>query len=148
MDIIQPLELPSVRGKVEIENAQGILYKIHVNGEISRRRKGAWPIPLRNGKMGALRSRGIIPGFQSLYLDGEKVFTMGAHVQLAEKIAMFAPLVLVIFLPFGFLLALALFLLGIPAVKNIQMPRGLRIALPIVNAFAGGLILFLITGHL
>lgn len=148
MDIIQPLDLPGVRGKVEIENAQGILYKIHLNGEIIRRRKGAWAIPLRNGQTGALRSRGIIPGFQSLYFEGEKVFQMGAHVQLAEKIAMFAPLLLVIFLPFGFILALALFFLGIPAVKNVQMPRGLRIALPIVNMLAGGLIMVLITGGL
>jgi len=145
MDNIQPLDLPGARGKVEIENAQGILYKIHYNGEVIRRRKGAWAVPLRNGKTGALRSRGIIPGFQSLYFEGEKVFQMGAHVGLAEKIAMFVPLLLVVFLPFGLILALALFFLGIPAVKNLQMPRGLRIALPIINTLAGGLIMLLIS---
>lgn len=148
MDNIQPLDLPGARGKVEIENAQGILYKIHLNGDVIKRRKSAWAIPLRNGKTGALRSRGIIPGFQSLYFEGEKVFAMGAHVRLAEKIAMFAPLLVTLFLPFGFFLALALFFLGIPAVKNLQMPRGLRIALPIVNALAGAAIMYLITGRL
>lgn len=145
MDNVQPLEIPGARGAVEIENPHGILYKIRVGGDVVSRRKGAWAIPLRNGTTGTLSSRGIIPGFQSLYFNDVKIFQMGAHVSVAEKVAMFLPLLLVGFLPFGFLLALALFFMGIPAVKNPLMPRAVRIALPVVNTLAGAFIMYLIT---
>jgi hypothetical protein len=148
MDNLQLLDLPGARGKVEIENANGIFYKIRLNGDVIKRRKGAWAIPLRNGHTGALRSTGIVPGFQTLRLDGEKVFKMGAHVGTPERIAMWAPLILTAWLPFGVFLGVALFFLGVPAVKNIQMPAGLRIALPLINTFAGAVILTLITGRI
>ena len=148
MQTIQPLNVPGARQSVEIENPQGILYKIRVGGEVIKRQRGAWRIPLRNGGTGLIKARGLIPGFQVLNLDGERIFDMGAGVGRIERITMFAPLLLILWIPFGIVLALALFFLGIPAVKNLQMPRPLRIALPIINALAGAFILFLITGRI
>ena len=145
MDLV-PLNVPGSRQTVELENPHGIFYKIRVGGEVIKRQRGGWRIPLRNGNTGVIKSKGLIPGFQVLNLDGERIFDMGEGVGRAERITMFAPLLLVIWVPFGLLLALALFFLGIPAVKNLQMPRPLRIALPIVNALAGAFILYLITG--
>jgi len=73
---------------------------------------------------------------------------MGADVKTPERIAVFAPLILVIWVPFGLLLALVLFFMGLPGIKNQQMPRGLRIALPLINTVAAGVILTLITGRI
>lgn len=143
----QPLAVPGARQNVEIENPQGIFYKIRVAGEPVKRRRGGWQIPLRNGGTARVTSRGLIPGFQKLYFDGERIFDMGGGVGLAERITMFSPLLLIIWGPFGLVIGLILFFLGIPAVKNMLMPRGLRIALPLVNMAAGGFILYLITGR-
>lgn len=148
MDNLQQLDLPGTRGKVEIENANGIFYKIRLNGDVIKRRKGAWAIPLRNGQTGALRSSGIVPGFQTLRLDGEKVFKMGAHVGTAERVVMWAPLLLILWLPYGIFLGVALFFLGIPTVKNLLMPKAMRIVLPIINTLAGAVIMTLITGRI
>jgi len=146
MENIQPLNVPGARQSVEIENPQGILYKIRVGGEVIKRGRGGWQIPLRNGGTAHLKAKGLIPGFQSLYLDGERIYDMGADVGRLERIVMFAPILLIVWIPFGLVLALLLFFMGIPAVKNTLMPRALRIALPIVNLLAGAFILFLIAG--
>lgn len=144
MDLVT-LDVPGARQTVELENPNGILYKIRLGGEVIKRTKGAWHIPLRNGGTARIKSAGLIPGFQSLYLDGERIYRMGANVGLMERIAMFAPLILVLWVPFGLVLAVVLFFVGLPGVKNEQMPRGLRIALPLINTVAAAIVLTLIT---
>ena len=148
MENIQPLNVPGARQSVEIENPQGILYKIRVGGEVIKRQRGGWRIPLRNGNTGVIKSKGLIPGFQVLKVDGDTVYDMGTGVSRLERFVMFAPLLLITWIPFGLVLGLVLFLTSIPAVKNLQMPRPLRIALPIINFVAGALILTLITKHI
>ena len=140
------LNVPGSKQPVELENPHGVLYKIRVGGEVIRRQRGAWNIPLRNGKEARLKARGLIPGFQVLNLDGERVYDMGEGVGRIERITMIAPVLLIIWIPFGIVLGLVMFLTGIPAVKNLQFPRPLRIALPIINFLAGAFILYLITG--
>jgi hypothetical protein len=90
----------------------------------------------------------LIPGFQVLNLDGERIFDMGEGVGRAERVTMFAPILLALWLPFGLILGLVLFFLGLPLVKNLQVPRPMRIAVPIINFLAGGLILTLLTGRI
>ena len=147
MDTVS-LTIPGAKQSVELENPHGIFYKIRVNGEVIKRQRGSWNIPLRSGKEARLKAKGLIPGFQVLRVDGDTIYDMGTGVSRLERIVMFAPVLLVIWIPFGILLGLVLFLTSIPAVKNLQMPRPLRIALPIINFVAGALILTLITKHL
>ena len=147
MDLV-PLNVPGARQTVELENPHGILYKIRLGGEILKRGKGGWAIPLRNGKTSYIKSKGLIPGFQVLNLDGERIYDMGEGVGKIERVTMFAPILLLIWLPFGLVLGLVLFFLGLPLVKNLQVPRPMRIAVPIINFAAGALILTLLTGQI
>jgi len=139
-----PLEIPGARGKVTLQGAERIFYKVLIDGEVAKRRKGGWPIPMRNGTTSKLESRGLLPGFQRLLLDGQEIFRMGAHASTAEKVVMFLPLVLIVF---GFLpavIALVLFFMNVMAVKNPLLPQRVRLALPVVNTIAGGLIVFVL----
>ena len=138
------LNIPGARHSVELENPHGIFYKIRVGGEVLKRRRNTWYIPMRRGQDAKIKARGLIPGFQVIKLDGETIYDMGTGVSRLERITMFAPVLLVVWVPVGILLGIVLFLTGIPAVKNLQMPRPLRIALPIINFLAGAFILFLI----
>jgi len=147
MDLVT-LDVPGARRTVELENPNGVFYKIRMGGDVIKRTKGAWQVPLRNGGTARITSAGFIPGFQSLYLDGKRIYRMGEGIGLPERIAMFAPLVLVIWVPFGLILGLVLFFMGLPGVKNDQMPRGLRVALPLINTVAAAVILTLITGRI
>jgi len=147
MDLVT-LDIPGARQSVELENPRGIFYKIRLGGEVIKRGRGGWRIPLRNGTEVGIKSRGLIPGFQVLNLGDKRLYDMGEGVGRIERITMFAPILLTLWLPFGVLLGLALFFLGIPAVKNLQMPRPLRVALPIINFLAGAFILTLITGKI
>jgi hypothetical protein len=141
---LDALNIPGARKPVEVQNPRGIFYKIRMGGDVLRRQRGAWIIPLRNGKDARLKARGLIPGFQALYLDGEQIYDMGAGVGRIERIAMFAPILLIFWPPAGLILALGLFFLGLPGIKNLQIPRPIRIALPIVHLLAGALILYLL----
>jgi len=147
MDLVT-LNVPGARQTVELENPHGILYKIRLGGEVIKRGKGGWAIPLRNGSAAHIKAKGLIPGFQALFLDGDKIYDMGDGVGKLERITMFAPILLIIWLPFGLILGLLLFFLGLPLVKNLQVPRPARIAVPIVNFLAGALILTLLTGRI
>lgn len=138
------LEVPGARGTVSLDGAEGIFYKVLIDGEPVKRRKGHWAIPLRNGETAKLESRGFLPGFQRLVVDGEEVHRMGAHVSMAERVLMFLPLVLVVFGFLGAVLGLILFFMNILAVKNPQLPQAARIALPIINTVAGALILIVL----
>ncbi|WP_084040240.1 hypothetical protein [Demequina sp. NBRC 110053] len=140
------LDIPGARGNVALQGAEGVFYKVLIDGQPIKRAKGHWPIPMRNGSTGKLESRGILPGFQKLVMGDREVYQMGAHATTLEKSLMFLPLLLVVFLFPGMVLALILFFMNVFVVKNAQFPRALRVALPIVNTLAGGIILAILTG--
>jgi hypothetical protein len=145
MDNVQKLDIPGARGTVEVDGVLGVFYKILLDGEPQKRRKGGWAIPMRNGMTSKLSARGILPGFQKLYLDDQPIYAIGAHVDTGLRILMFLPFLLILVSPpFGLLLGGVLFFMNISVVKNVQMPRPLRIILPVVNTLAGALILVLL----
>jgi len=149
MENVQKLEIAGARGTVEVDGVTGIFYKIRVDDEVVKRTKGGWPIPMRNGKVSKLSSRGIVPGFQKLYMDEALVYAMGGHVEKWLRALMFLPFLLIFVNQlFGLILGVLLFFMNISAVKNDQMPMPVRAALPIINTVAGGVILALLTGML
>ena len=139
-----PLDIPGARGTVTLKGADGIFYTVLVDGEPVKRKKGGWAIPMRKGSAAKLESRGILPGFQRLVMNGEDVYRMGAHASTLEKALMFLPLALIVFGFLGAVLALVLFFMNVLAVKNPLLPRVARIAIPIVNTIAGAVILFVL----
>ncbi|NTV38409.1 MAG: hypothetical protein HGA51_00400 [Demequinaceae bacterium] len=134
---IIPLDLSGAKGKVEVIGALGIVARVQIDGERARPQRGGWSIPLKNGGEGKLVVKGFLPGFQRFLWNGDTALQLGAHVRLPEKIAMFAPFLLMLGWVFLAPISLALFLMNIPIVKNPLMPRGVRIALPIINTVAG-----------
>ena len=130
------LELQGAKPKVEIDGTLGVVSKVLINGERARPVRGGWFIPLRNGGEGRLEVKGYVPGFQRFRWQGVEVHRLGAHVGLPERIAMFAPFLLIAAAWFMVPVALIVFFMGIPVVKNPKMPRALRIALPLVNTVA------------
>jgi len=144
-DTTVPLNIPGARGTVTLAGADGIFYKVLIDGEPVKRRKGHWAIPLRNGTTGKLESRGLLPGFQRLVMDGTEIHQMGAHASTLEKVLMFLPLVLIVTGFFGAVVGVLLFFMNVIAVKNSLMPRTARIVLPIVNTIAGALIIFVLS---
>ncbi|WP_084130003.1 hypothetical protein [Demequina sp. NBRC 110055] len=142
-----PLNVPRATGKVELKGAQGIFYSILLNGEPLKRRKGAWVVPLRGGKESRISASGLLPGFQTLSLDGEELYRFGAHASRTEKIVMFAPLLLLLGAStLAMILAILLFFSSVLVVKSDQIPRKLRIALPLINTCAGAMILVGLAG--
>lgn len=148
MDNTRRLDIPGSRGKVEVDGVLGLLYKVRIDGTVIKRGRGGWAIPMRNGSTSRLTSGGVIPGFQTLYLDGKPILKMGAHVQAPEKAAMFAPLALVLwwYLGVGAILAVLMFLTNVMVVKNPQIPRALRIGLPLVNTAVMAAVLTVLFG--
>ncbi|WP_062134526.1 hypothetical protein [Demequina aestuarii] len=138
------LDIPGARGNVTVTGADRIFYKVLIDGEPLKRSRGGWEIPLRNGDAIKVQARGFIPGFQTLYTGDRELLRMGGHVGLAERMAMFLPLLLVIFLFPGLVLGLILFFMNVMAVKNPLMPKAARIGLPIANTIAGAFILLLL----
>lgn len=130
------LVLTGAKPNVEVDGALGIVAKVLVDGQRAKPDRGGWRIPLRKGGEARLTVKGFLPGFQTFHWQGKEVFTLGAHVGLAERIVMFVPLLLVFAGWFLVPVALALFFVSIPVVKNPHMPRALRIALPVVNSVA------------
>ncbi len=138
------LNIPQARGKVSVTGAQRIFFKVLIDGEPVSRRRGAWAIPMRDGDSGTLRARGFIPGFQTLYLNGDEVLRMGGYVSQSERLVMFLPLLLIIFQFPGLVMGLILFFMNIMAVKNSLMPKAARLILPILNTLAGAFILLML----
>ncbi len=130
------LKLAGAKPKVEIDGALGIISKVLINGERARPVRGGWMIPLRKGDEGRLAVSGFVPGFQRFSWQGEEVYRLGAHARLPERITMFAPFLLILTAWFMAPVAIIVFFMGIPVVKNPKMPRALRIALPVVNTVA------------
>lgn len=149
------LDIAGARGTVEVEGALGVLVKVLIDGTPVKARKGVFVVPRRKGEDAQVRVRGLLPGFQKVTVDGEKVLDLGAHVPTAARITMFAPLLLVFAAglgPFlgtiGLVLALVLFFMSIMVVKNPDMPVGLRVALPLVNTIAAAVVILVFAGVL
>ncbi|SEJ46105.1 hypothetical protein [Demequina mangrovi] len=146
MDNTRRLDIPGARGKVEVEGVLGLLYKVRIDGDVVKRKRGAWAVPMRDRSTGRLTSNGVLPGFQTLRFNGEPILKMGAHVETAAKIAMFAPVILILFGFIGAIAAVLMFLTNVLVVKNPQMPAGMRIGLPVLNAFVMALLLNALIG--
>ena len=141
------LPIPGARGRVEVVGTRRIFYKVRQGGELVKRRRGGWPIQMKKGPVQKLNASGWLPGFQALYLENDKVYRFGAEVGLAPRILAFLPLTIVFVNPYiGGVLAVALFIYNIYAIKNPQFPSKVKIALPIMNTVAGILITIVIVG--
>ncbi|MFW7415798.1 hypothetical protein [Demequina sp. SO4-18] len=138
------LDIPGARGDVRVSGSERIFYKVLIDGKPVSRKGGGWTIPLRNGETTKLRARGFIPGFQTLYTEDGDVLRMGAHVGLSERMAMFLPVLLIVFLFPGLVLGLILFFMNVMAVKNPMMPKAARIGVAILNTVAGAFVLLLL----
>jgi hypothetical protein len=139
------LDLPGAKGKVEVTGALGIVAKVEVDGERAKPQRGGWSIPLKSGAEGGrLLIKGYLPGFQRLMWRDDVVLQLGAHVRKPEKIMMFFPFLLIFAVVFLAPISLALFLMTIPVVKNPNMPRALKLVLPVINTFAAFFGLFAI----
>ena len=133
------LDLSGAKGKVEVTGALGIIARVQVDGERARPQRGGWSIPLENGGESKLVVKGFLPGFQRFTWKGDTALQLGDHVRMPEKIAMFAPFLLMFAWVFLAPISLALFMMNIPIVKNPLMPQALRVALPIINTVAGAI---------
>lgn len=129
------LNLDGATAKVDVDGALGIVAKVLVNGNRAAPKGGGWAIPTHKGDE-RLAVKGLMPGFQSFIWRGKVVHKLGSHVGIPEKVTLFSPALLVILIWWTVPLALALFFMGVPIVKNPQMPRVLRILLPFINTAA------------
>ncbi len=147
VDNVAVLPIAGARGRVEAVGIHGIFYKIRQGGEVLKKRRGGWPIAMKNGQEAKLNAAGWLPGFQSLYLDNERVYRFGADVPLAAKILSFFPLLAIGWDPFvGVLLGIIFVFYGIVSIKNPLFPTKTRIALPIMNTIAAVLLTIVIVG--
>jgi len=141
------LAIPGARGKVEVVGTRRIFYRIRQGGEILKKRRGGWPIQLKNGSVGNLRSAGWYPGFQTLYLDGERVYRFGEGVPVIAKVLAFLPLLAILANPIaGGLLGLVMVFYSIVAIKYPEFPTKVKIALPLMNTLAAILLALVIKG--
>ncbi len=147
MNDLQRLDIPGVKGTVELKGAQGIFYSVVHDGVPVKPTKGRWLLPAKHGESVELRARGFLPGFQRLYADGTEVADMGASVPTWLKALPFVSFLLVVVNPFvGAIVAVLLFFLGIGIVKNLQMPAVLRAVMTVANTLAATVIIALLVG--
>ena len=147
VDNVAVLPIAGARGRVEVQGIHGIFYKIRQGGVVLKKARGGWPIALKNGQEAKLRSAGWLPGFQSLYVDGERVYRFGADVPLAAKILAFFPLIAIVWGPFiGALLGITFVFYSIVSIKSPLFPTKTRIALPIMNTVAAVLLTIVMVG--
>ncbi len=145
MDNVDTLKVPGAKGTLEVHGTNGIFYRIVHNGEVLKPTKGRWLVPAGGDKTVELRQRGFFPGFTRLVANGEPVYQFGAAVPKWLRAVAFLPLLLIFISPlFGLALGILMFFMNILIIKNPQMPLPLRVALPIINTLAAGLILFLL----
>lgn len=138
---LSEIPVPGARAKVEVEGAQGIFFKVRVGGQVVKPKKGFWAIPAKGGPK-EMRVRGFLPGFQRLFVDGKQVFDLAAGTGWPERVVVFAPLLLILVNPvFGVVLAVLMFFSSIFLVKNLSIPRPLRLAMPLVNTAVLGALL-------
>jgi hypothetical protein len=141
------LSIPGARGRVEVVGTRRIFYKVRQGGEILKKRKGGWPIQLKNGSIAKLSSAGWLPGFQTLYLGNEKVYRFGEGVPAIAKVLSFLPLLAILVNPYvGGVLGLVLVFYSIVAIKYPEFPNRVKIALPLMNTLAAILLALVIKG--
>jgi len=141
------LAIPGARGRVEVVGTRRIFYKVRQGGEVLKKRRGNYPIQLKNGSVGKLRSAGWYPGFQTLYLDNEKVYRFGEGVPVIAKVLAFLPLLAILANPWvGGLLGLVMVFYSIIAIKYPDFPTRVKIALPLMNTLAAILLALVIKG--
>lgn len=149
MENTVPLTIKGARGNVAIQTVALVFFKILLNGEVLKQRRGRWMIPTRDGRTKELRVRGFVPGFQKLFADGEQVHDMGGDVSRLERIVMFVPLLLIAVNPWlGLPVGLIMFFMNVTLVKNPTLPRPLRIALPVINTVAAAVVFLALDGRL
>lgn len=147
VDNVAVLPIAGARGRVEAQGIHGIFYRIRQGGVVLKKVRGGWPIAMKNGQEAKLRSAGWLPGFQSLYLEGERVYRFGADVPLAAKILAFFPLIAIGWGPgVGVLLGIIFVFYSIVSIKNPLFPNKTRIVLPIMNTIAAILLTIVIVG--
>ena len=141
------LSIPGARGRVEVVGTRRIFYKVRQDGEILKKRKGGWDIQLKNGTVAKLSSAGWFPGFQTLYVENEKVYRFGEGVPTIAKIFSFLPLLAIFANPYvGGLLGVVLVIYSIVAIKYPEFPTRVKIALPLMNTAAAVLLALVIKG--
>jgi hypothetical protein len=141
------LPIPGARERVEVVGTRRILYKVRQGGEILKKRKGGWPIQLKNGSVATLRSAGWYPGFQTLYMGDQKVYRFGEGVPAIAKVFSFLPLLAILVNPYvGGLLGLVLVFYSIVAIKYPEFPTRVKVALPLMNTLAAVLLALVIKG--
>jgi hypothetical protein len=141
------LAIPGARGRVEVVGTRGIFYRVTQGGRALKRTKGRWVISLKNGHSTDLRSSGWIPGFQSLWLGGTKVYQFGNGVPIAARVVAFLPLSLIALNPYvGGVVGLVLVFYNLIVVKSPLFPQVVRIMLPVAHTVAGVLVVLLING--
>jgi hypothetical protein len=141
------LPIPGARGRVEVVGTRRIFYKVRQGGEILRKRGGGWPIQLKNGSVAKLSSAGWLPGFQTLYLENERVYRFGEGVPVIAKVFSFLPLLAILANPYvGGLLGLVLVFYSLVAIKYPEFPTRVKIALPLMNTLAAVLLAVVIKG--
>lgn len=144
--VLSEVPVPGARAKVQVEGTQGIFFKIHVGGKVVKPKKGFWAVPAKGG-VKELRVRGFVPGFQKLFVDGKTVFDLAAGTGLPERLVIFAPMLLIAVNPMiGLVLAVLMFFSNIFLVKNLSIPRPLRLIMPLVNTVVLGALLVLLRG--
>ena len=147
VDNVAVLPIAGARGRVEAVGIHGIFYKIRQGGVVLKKSRGGWPIAMKNGQESKLRSAGWLPGFQSLSVGEERIYSFGADVPLAAKILAFFPLIAIGWSPVvGVLLGVVFVFYSIVSIKNPLFPTKTRIALPIMNTIAAVLLTIVIVG--
>ncbi len=141
------LPIPAARGRVEVVGARGVFYSLRQGGQVLKRRRRAWPVVLKSGEQGSIRSAGWIPGFQRLYFDGRLVYQFGADVPRTARVLAFLPLALIALnLLIGGTLGIVLVIYNLYAIKNPNFPNPVRIAVPVLHTIAGVLVTIVASG--
>ncbi|WP_062203197.1 hypothetical protein [Demequina salsinemoris] len=155
MDNTVEIDVRGARGRVEVEGRHGVTARVLLDGAPVQPKKGVFAIPVTGGRSAEVRLRGLLPGFQNVVVDGERVLGLGDHVPPAARVTMFAPLLLVFTAllgtvagTVGLILALLLFFMSIMVVKNPDMPVWMRTGLPLANTVAGAVVVLVFTGVL
>jgi hypothetical protein len=141
------LNIPGARGRVEVVGTRRVFYRVRQGGENLKKRKGGWSIQLKDGSVAKLSSAGWLPGFQTLYLEGAKVYRFGEGVPTIAKVLSFLPLTAIVAdLYIGALLGLVMVFYSIIAIKYPEFPTKVKIALPLMNTLAAILVTLVIVG--
>lgn len=147
MDNVEQITVPGAQGQVEVSGAHGILFRILQDGAVVKPRKGVWELRGKGGNAVQVRARGFFPGFVKLAANSQVIYSFGHYVPAWLRAITLLPFLIIVLNPLaGLVFGMALFISNVLIVKNQAMPLGLRVALPVVNAVAAGLVVLLLSG--